>query len=660
MKKFLLSALALVTVAALAITGTIAWLQDDDSDVNVMTVGNVYIDQHEYEREVDANGDYKIKDGSYVLTDFKQGKPLLPATEIDANGQPYNFGAGDYDSTRVKMSQVDSHGSMDVFTSKNAQDKFVTVENTGTTDAYVRTIIAFEIGSLTEAEFDNIVRTSSFMTQQGVWKVNDIGIVEIDGNKYFVSEYLYNGAKALGGVHENGVLPAGDTTYPSLCQVYMTASATNADVEAIDGNNNGKYDILVLSQAVQTAGFDSASTALDTAFGKSSEKAAEWFSGVRAKHVPDLWDGSVDTTWYNNTDTEFTITTAEQMAGLAELVDDGNSFSGQTVKLGKNLDLYAEDANGEPISFEPIGSLSDNEAFEGTFDGQGYTISNLYQNGWALANGYWDGPEYGMGLFSLVENATVKNLNFEGASLPTEANIIGVVAGGAANCVFENINITGAYLGNHSWYSGGVIGWAEGDVKLINCDIDATSVVSSQWGDFNNANGGLIGGIDATSTIYLKDCDVACVIDAYNDVTSAYEWYSYRNCGMLIGDTAQKDDPDGNDVGDAIAPNLTCENVTVTYGTWANYHYCEFGSSGYPFCRVEAGESTGAYGNARVGEYFDANGNKVVDNNHAHNTGEKHNELIVFDQLYGGATGDRYCTYGTATHPGVTVVYNNK
>jgi len=375
---------------------------------------------------------------------------------------------------------------------------------------------------------------------------------------------------------------------------------------------------------------------------------------------PELWDGTVDTTWYNDTDTEFTLDTAEQLAGLAKLVDGGNTFTGKTIKLGADMDFYAEDENGDPISFEPVGSFSDDKAFEGTFDGQGHTISNLYQNGWALENGYWDGPEYGMGLFSLVENATIKNVNFDGASLPTEANIIGVVAGGAVDCVFENINITGAYLGNHSWYSGGFIGWAEGSVTLNNCDIDATSVVSSQWGDFNNANGGLIGGINSASTILLKDCDVACVIDAYNDVTSAYEWYSYRNCGMLIGDTGQKDDPDGNNVGNAIAPNLTCENVTVTYGTWANYHYCEFGSAGYPFCRVEAGESTGAYGNARVGEYTDANGNKVLDDSHVHNDGEKHNELIVFDQLYGGESGDRYCTYGTATHDGVTVIYNNK
>ena len=393
----------------------------------------------------------------------------------------------------------------------------------------------------------------------------------------------------------------------------------------------------------------------EDSFGSGYDAKAEYPSLV------DTWDGTADTSWYNDTDTEFTLSTAEALAGLAELVDNGNNFAGKTIKLDADMNLSFIPAGAdEPKSFEPVGSFSDDEAFEGTFDGQGHTISNLYQNGWALENGYWDGPEYGMGFFSLVENASIKNINFDGASLPSEANIMGVVAGGAANCVFENINVTDAYLGNHSWYSGGLVGWAEGEVKLINCDIDASSVVSSQWGDFNNANGGLIGGIDPASTIYLKDCDVACVIDAYNDVTSAYEWYSYRNCGMLIGDTGQKDDPDGDNVGNAIAPNLTCENVTVTYGDWANYHYCEFGSSGYPFCRVEAGESTGAYGNARVGEYLDANGNKVVDDSHVHNDGEKHNELIVFDQLYGGATGARYCTYGTATHDGVTVVYNNK
>ena len=58
---------------------------------------------------------------------------------------------------------------MEVFVNKNAVDKFVTVENIGKTDAYVRTIIAFESGSLTEARFDEVINTSVFMMDEGVW-----------------------------------------------------------------------------------------------------------------------------------------------------------------------------------------------------------------------------------------------------------------------------------------------------------------------------------------------------------------------------------------------------------------------------------------------------------------------------------------------------------
>ena len=504
-----------------------------------------------------------------------------------------------------------------------------------------------------------ILTVSTLVQQSGA--IGDIALMLAFNGESSVAYEQTSSFKAGNVLRGDVELHSGDTHY-------MIIKVDMADTVANEANHNGtdipsiNFGINVLATQFNYE---------NDSFGNQYDKDAMY----PVINQVDEWDGTADISWYleNPDATEFNISSAEALAGLATLVDgtatipaDATSinlpvtFEGKTIKLTKDVDLYKEDENGEPISFEPIGSFSDNESFKGTFDGQGHTVSNLYQNGWALENGYWDGPEYGMGLFSLVENAVIKNVNFDGASLPSEANIMGVVAGGAANCVFENINITGAYLGNHSWYSGGFIGWAEGDVKLINCDIDATSVVSSQWGDFNNANGGLIGGIDPASTIHLKDCDVACVIDAYNDVTSAYEWYSYRSCGMLIGDTGQKDDPDGNNVGNAIAPNLTCENVTVTYGDWANYHYCEFGSSNYPFCRVEAGESTGAYGNARVGEYSDANGNKVVDDNHVHNDGEKHNELIVFDQLYGGESGDRYCTYGTATHDGVTVTYNNK
>lgn len=277
MKKIIALLLTVVLTASVAIGGTVAYLTSESYDKNTMTLGNFDIAQHEYQRTVDADGNY-VTDAQYgyKLEMFKDDKPLLPATELDANGNPYNYGAGDYGATRVKMSQVQSQGSMDVFVNVNAQDKFVTVENTGKTDAYVRTIIAYETGSV--ADFSDVVMTSCFMIAEGVWEVDDIGIVAINGNNYYVIEYIYNGAKALGGVHENGVLPTGETTYPSLAQVYMKATATNEDCKNIDGNNNGKYDILVLSQAVQVDGFADAATALKAGFGEANvANVAKWF-----------------------------------------------------------------------------------------------------------------------------------------------------------------------------------------------------------------------------------------------------------------------------------------------------------------------------------------------------------------------------------------------
>ena len=654
LKKVLLMCTAYVLVAALAIGGTVAYLQDDDSDVNVMTLGNVSIAQHEYERVVDANGNYATDtiDGqtSYVLKDFTQGKPLLPSALV-TNGSGWGW-----DSTIVRMTQVDSYGGMQVFkAASNAQDKFVTVENTGKTDAYIRTLVAIEIGSAD----GSLIGTSYHST----WNKTEIGEITIDGNTYVLFEYAYEGGKLTDGTwrHQNGILPAGDTSYPNLSQVYISAAATNEDMVKLDGNGNGTLDILVVSQAVQAAGFADAKTALDTAFGKSSEKAAEWFGGVIAEHSVDTWDGTADTSWYNDTDTEFVIATAEQLAGLAELVDGGNTFAGKTIKLGVDVDLYhlAEGAT-DPTCFDPIGSYRKDMIFEGTFDGQDHTISNMSQNTWALDNGYYYG-DLGLGLFGAVENATVKNLVMDNASISGESALCGTIAAVAGdNVTFENITVKNSDVADYQYYAGGIVGWAGGDEQFINCTIDSSTTIGAQWGEFNNANGGVIGGVSDSAAILMKDCTVACRIDAFNDVTSAYEWYSYRRSGMLIGDSGQKDDPDGDKVGDAIAPNLTCENVTVIYGDWANYHYCQFTAMGYPWVRVEAGTSTGAYSNPRYGHPTDANGNEVVDENHTHNDGEKHNELIVFDQLYGGATGDRYCTYGTATHPGVTVIYNNK
>ncbi len=273
LRNLLLTGLSFVLVAAVSIGGTLAYLTSKDDDVNVMTLGKVEIKQHEYQRATNDDGSYKTDtiDGqlSYVLEAFEQGKALLPIV-----GDPN----GGYDPTEVRLAQLghNSRGGMQVFNVKNAQDKFVVVENTGKNDAYVRTIVAFEAGSLSEQEFDAVVNYSSHFT----WKeTEDWFVVEIDGNNYYLVEFVYNGYQDI--QHPNGVLKPGDYTYNSLAQVYMYNTATNEDCEALDGNKNGTFDILVISQAVQVEGFADAKTALDTGFGEfNEENVAQWFGGT--------------------------------------------------------------------------------------------------------------------------------------------------------------------------------------------------------------------------------------------------------------------------------------------------------------------------------------------------------------------------------------------
>ena len=68
----------------------------------------------------------------------------------------------------------------------------------------------------------------------------------------------------------------------------------------------------------------------------------EYFSATR-------WDGAVDLSWYNGTDTGFTITTPAQLAGVAELVNSNTTdFAGKTIRLGAGISLLRYEETGKP------------------------------------------------------------------------------------------------------------------------------------------------------------------------------------------------------------------------------------------------------------------------------------------------------------------------
>lgn len=390
----LLLIVSLVLALTMSLGGTLAYLQDSDADVNVMTLGSVTITQNEHQRAKDADGSYKTdtidNKTSYVLEVYENDKPLLPTTEIDENCNPINFGAGDYDTTTVRMTQIGSYGGMQVFKSKNAADKFVTVTNTGKTDAYVRTIVAIEIGS-TQNKHDlektgnenTLIRISSRSTAvesevvtKQPWLRKDFGIVTINGNTYGVVEFVYAGAQTSNGlVHKDGILPAGETTYPSLCQVYLTSVADNDDMVDLDGNKNGKLDILVLSQAIQAEGFDTAAIAFKAGFGDvTAENIAKWYGDTKVGTPGKDWPSNdVPGTWVSTADELVAALEAGEDVALTGDVNispanmsNGYGKTGINVKNGQTID-----GNGNTLDIEGAG---------GTWDSGISTTGGLIKN----------------------------------------------------------------------------------------------------------------------------------------------------------------------------------------------------------------------------------------------------------------------------------------
>lgn len=152
------------------------------------------------------------------------------------------------------------------------------------------------------------------------------------------------------------------------------------------------------------------------------------------------WSDVADTSWYNATQDEFTLSTAEALAGLSQLVAEGNTFEDKTIIIGANIDL---DGN----LWSPIGVAFD-FPFSGSVEGEDFTISNLWINQ----------PDTDLiALFGQTANASFFDINIDTANVIGKDNTSSLVASLFDNSVIENcsainVTITGQYS------SGGLVG----------------------------------------------------------------------------------------------------------------------------------------------------------------------------------------------------------
>ncbi len=279
MKKKILLVLSFVLVAIASVGVTLALLTSTAFEKNTMTVGQAEIKQLEYQRKVDANGNWitsSFTGYGYTadeMEEFKQDELLLPTTSKSMSWDMRNGSqsATGPQSHQQPWSQIGAPGSNQLFdkSNTNVKDKFVFVQNTGSVDVYYRTIIAIEAPLNHEVISDNINANEKF-----VWEYTELDTMS-EAEKAAVN-HLYvtiNGEryKLIVATYKEALKP-NEISRPSLLQVYMDYEADNEDVKAY-GN---KVDILVFSQAVQAKGFADATTALNEAFGEITTNNHPW------------------------------------------------------------------------------------------------------------------------------------------------------------------------------------------------------------------------------------------------------------------------------------------------------------------------------------------------------------------------------------------------
>lgn len=203
-----------------------------------------------------------------------------------------------------------------------------------------------------------------------------------------------------------------------------------------------------------------------------------------------LWtdEGNYDISWYNETTTEFTLTNAAQLAGLAKLVNNGNGYlSGKNIKLNADIDL--KDHYWCPIGSEYPGITGI------VFDGQGHRISNMILKSYNV-------PEEGVsypGLFGYVTDGNITRVIIdETCNLGTEQLY---PAGGIAACLYSS-KITDCinYASFTSTQCGGIVGMVDVNSTVSNCTNNGT-IKGKKVGGIIYSNSGIVNNCTNTGTI---------------------------------------------------------------------------------------------------------------------------------------------------------------
>ncbi|MDE7300986.1 MAG: hypothetical protein K2N47_02335, partial [Clostridia bacterium] len=163
-------------------------------------------------------------------------------------------------------------------------------------------------------------------------------------------------------------------------------------------------------------------------------------------------------------DNAIEISTKEELGIFRDVVNAGTSFAGRKIRLTADIDMSG-------VNWKPIGAYSAtasaNRYFQGSFDGDGHTIKNLYVNQTA---------EY-KGLFGYAASGSeIKNINFTNPVIERNGyKYTGVVAAYLVDGTIENCHVVGGRFSSTENFVAGIVGIVDGKsvgaTNIKNCSV---------------------------------------------------------------------------------------------------------------------------------------------------------------------------------------------
>ena len=232
----------------------------------------------------------------------------------------------------------------------------------------------------------------------------------------------------------------------------------------------------------------------------------------------------------------FVLKTADHLAWFRDYVNKSHpSACAKIADDVKEIDMstvcHKADAQVAELSWTPIGN-SDTH-YQGTFDGNGKTIKNLYINATSDYTGFFG-----------YASKSIKNITFDNAKVTSTGGNTGILAGAAGVYIIEKIKTLANCSVEGSQYVGGIAGSTKGNIS--NCEnhavVKGAMDVGGVVGSFDGINKSITSCDNygaVTGTKYVTGGMVGSFTSGsiqnsanYGDITgSAY-------VGSLIGDAS--------------------------------------------------------------------------------------------------------------------------